>query len=46
MLERVKGRLSTSDHAKLKRAIKHYGSERAKTFFARALGEAPDRHAA
>jgi hypothetical protein len=46
VLERVKGRLSASDHAKLKRAVKQYGSERAKTFFARALVEASDRHAA
>jgi hypothetical protein len=46
VLERVKDRLPGSDAAKLKTAVKSYGSEKAKKFFARALGEAPVQHAA
>jgi hypothetical protein len=46
VLERVRARLPASDKAKLKSAVKSYGSEKAKKFFARALTEAADVHAA
>jgi hypothetical protein len=39
VLDRVKTRLVASDQARVKRAAKSYGSERAKKFFARALAE-------
>jgi hypothetical protein len=46
VLDRVRDRLSASDPAKLKAAVKSYGSEKAKKFFARALSEAQAQHAA
>jgi hypothetical protein len=46
VLGRVRDRLPASDPAKLKTAVRSYGSEKAKKFFARALGEARADHAA
>jgi hypothetical protein len=46
VLERVKDRLPASDLVKLKIAVRTYGSEKAKRFFARALPEAQSQHAA
>jgi hypothetical protein len=39
VLERVKSRLAASDRERVKKAAQTYGSERAKTFFIRALAE-------
>jgi hypothetical protein len=46
ILARVKDRLPANDPAKLRAAIKAYGSEKAKRFFKTALSEAPTQHAA
>jgi hypothetical protein len=46
VLQRVRDRLSASDAGKLKTAVRTYGSERAKRFFARALAESQPQHAA
>ena len=46
LLQRVKDRLQASDTTRLKTAVRSYGSERAKKFFARALAEARPHHAA
>ncbi len=46
VLERVRSRLTASDPAKLKAAVKSYGSEKTKKFFADALGKAQAPHAA
>lgn len=40
VLERVKSRLAAADPVRLKSAVRSYGSERAKKFFARAMAEA------
>jgi hypothetical protein len=46
VLDRVKVRLAAGDRARVKRAAKSYGSERAKKFFARALAEVGAQDAA
>ena len=46
VLQRVRERLPASDAARLKTAVRNYGSEKAKKFFARAMAEADARHAA
>lgn len=46
VLDRVKARLAASDRARVKRAARSYGSERAKKFFARALAEVGAQDAA
>ncbi|HEY4252680.1 MAG TPA: hypothetical protein VGM87_15820 [Roseomonas sp.] len=45
LLERVRIRMATCDTARLKRAVRAYGTERTKTFFARALADGAARHA-
>ncbi len=39
VMERVKARLAASERARMNKAAPSYGSERAKKFFARGLGE-------
>lgn len=46
VLERVKARLTLSDQTRLKAAVRNYGSERAKRFFAQALEPSRAGHAA
>jgi hypothetical protein len=46
VLRKVTDRLRTADTTRLKTAVRNYGSERAKKFFARALGEIQAHHAA
>jgi hypothetical protein len=46
VLKRVKERLPASDAARLKAAVRSYGSEKAKKFFVRALAETQAEHAA
>jgi hypothetical protein len=46
VLQRVRDRVASSDPARLKKAARVYGSERAKKFFASALAEAQPHHAA
>jgi hypothetical protein len=44
LLERVKSRLAAADPVRLQTAVRSYGSERAKKFFARAMAEAQTAH--
>ena len=46
LLQRVRERLPASDVTRLKTAVRSYGSEKAKKFFAHALAEAQTHHAA
>lgn len=46
MLGKVSDRLRTTDTTRLKTAVRNYGSERAKKFFARALAETESHNAA
>lgn len=45
LLAQVKSRLAAADPARLKTAVRSYGSERAKKFFASAMAEAQAPHA-
>jgi hypothetical protein len=46
VLGKVTDRLRTTDATRLKTAVRNYGSEKAKKFFARALADAQHHHAA
>jgi hypothetical protein len=46
VLKRVKAKVSASDAGRLKTAVRSYGSEKAKKFFAGALAETQAHHAA